>query len=234
MGTNYSPRIVTDGLQYYMDAKNTKCYPGTGTAFSDLTGKNADGALEGTVNYNAEGYFETDGLGNLACGTIAGLGSSLTGLTLNAWVYLNTITGTFCIAENGTAFNTNTFYMFYLDSGSPFGTFKRFELLVYGGGSHHVVRSSAITDIGWYYVTLTWSSGNPIQCYINGKVDNGAYGSSSRTVLSDGNTGLYIGCRPATSFRLDGNVSSFSFYDRELTAEEVLQNFNATRGRYGI
>jgi hypothetical protein len=35
-------------------------------------------------------------------------------------------------------------------------------------------------------------------------------------------------------FRLQGDVSNVNVYNRALTAQEVLQNFNALRGRYGI
>ena len=41
MATEYNPRIVTDNLVFYVDAGNTKSYPGTGTTWTDLTGNGA-------------------------------------------------------------------------------------------------------------------------------------------------------------------------------------------------
>ena len=39
MGTYYNPRIVTDGLVLALDAGNAKSYPGSGTTWTDLSGK---------------------------------------------------------------------------------------------------------------------------------------------------------------------------------------------------
>ena len=38
MGTNYNPQIVTSGLVLALDAANPKSYPGSGTAWNDLSG----------------------------------------------------------------------------------------------------------------------------------------------------------------------------------------------------
>ena len=44
MAFNYSPKIVTDGLVFAVDAANKKSYPGSGTTWTDLAGSN-DGTL---------------------------------------------------------------------------------------------------------------------------------------------------------------------------------------------
>ena len=43
-----------------------------------------------------------------------------------------------------------------------------------------------------------------------------------------------IGSMFRLAFKFNGNISNVSIYNRALTAAEVLQNYNATRGRYGI
>lgn len=53
------PNIVTDGLVLYLDAANTKSYPGSGTTWNDLSGNGNNGTL---IN----GYiFNSIGNGNL-------------------------------------------------------------------------------------------------------------------------------------------------------------------------
>jgi hypothetical protein len=37
MAFNYSPKIVTNGLVFYVDAANTRSYPGSGTVWTDLS-----------------------------------------------------------------------------------------------------------------------------------------------------------------------------------------------------
>ena len=43
MSTRYNPSIVRDSLIQYLDAGNVKSYPGSGTSWTDMCGKNNDG-----------------------------------------------------------------------------------------------------------------------------------------------------------------------------------------------
>ena len=64
MGLSHSPRIVTDGLDMYLDAANPKSYSGTGTTWTDLTKNGYDGTLVRTTFSSAfGGCMELDGLG---------------------------------------------------------------------------------------------------------------------------------------------------------------------------
>ena len=45
MATDYNHSIVTDGLVLCVDAANTKSYPGSGTTWTDISGKNHNGTL---------------------------------------------------------------------------------------------------------------------------------------------------------------------------------------------
>ena len=45
MATNYNPATVSDGLVLCLDAANTKSYPGSGTAMTDMSGKGNHGTL---------------------------------------------------------------------------------------------------------------------------------------------------------------------------------------------
>ena len=47
MPNNYGPRLVTDGLVLCLDAGNSKSYPGSGTAWNDLSRNGNNGTLNG-------------------------------------------------------------------------------------------------------------------------------------------------------------------------------------------
>jgi hypothetical protein len=66
--------------------------------------------------------------------------------------------------------------------------------------------------------------------YINGKLQNTiALGN-----LSISSNSIRIGSSPDSFWsKFTGNVSTFSIYNRELSATEILQNYNATKSRYG-
>ena len=55
MGIQYNPKVVTDGLVFYVDAANKRSYPGTGTTWTDLKGGN-----NGTFNNMDAANFSND------------------------------------------------------------------------------------------------------------------------------------------------------------------------------
>ena len=64
MAFNYSPKIVTDGLVFYLDAANTKSYIGSGTTWTDLSRGDNSGILNGAVfnSLNGGSISLVDGL----------------------------------------------------------------------------------------------------------------------------------------------------------------------------
>ena len=53
--------FVTDGLYCHLDAGNAASYPGSGTAWSDLSGRGHNWTLSGPT-WDAEGFFSFDGV----------------------------------------------------------------------------------------------------------------------------------------------------------------------------
>ena len=53
MAFNYSPNIITDGLVLYLDAANTKSYPGSGTTWRDLSKSQLNGTLTNGPTFNS-------------------------------------------------------------------------------------------------------------------------------------------------------------------------------------
>jgi hypothetical protein len=88
----------------------------------------------------------------------------------------------------------------------------------------------------WYNFTFVANSAdNSLKIYVNGIIE-----SSSTVTTYNGtlkvNLGatLNIGADPNRSRYFGGNIASTQIYNRALSAQEVQQNFNALRGRYGI
>jgi hypothetical protein len=225
----HSPRIVTDGLVLCLDAANPKSYPGSGTNWSDLSVAKNNGILLNGVEYSSNngGNLVFDGVNDTVdCGTAPQIGSSLTGLTVSVWINTSSAS-TRCILENGTSYTTNTFYLF--QENSQYFTFE-----VYGE-AYDVVYANYVYQTGvWYNLVGVWNSGFPVSIYTNGILTNGTRGGSTRTTLINGNTHLFIGTRAGTSYPFSGNIGYVQIYNKALTDQEIQQNFNATRGRYGI
>ena len=78
MAIKHSPRIVTDGLVLYLDAANTKSYPGSGTTWTDISGKSNNGTLTNGPTFDSgnKGTIVFDGSNDYVSET-SGLSDSL-------------------------------------------------------------------------------------------------------------------------------------------------------------
>jgi hypothetical protein len=230
MSLGHGASIVRDGLVLYLDAANPKSYT-SGTTWFDLSGNN-DGTLINGVGYSADnkGAMVFDGVNDtIDCGQVSSVGSSLLGLTISMWVN-PAANATAMYAENGTTFTTNTFYL--AQENTAVLTF-----LVYGEGGYDLVEVSSPNPYPintWFNIVGTWSSGTRCKLFYNAEDKTKLRGGAIRNTLINGNTNLYIGSRNNSSIFYRGNVGSTSIYNRALTEVEIKQNFEATRGRYGI
>lgn len=239
MATNYGfagPRIVRDGLVLYLDAANPNSYNlSTPLTWRDISKNRNNGTLvNGTavVSTTAGNVMSFDGVNDYVdCGQPAKLGNSLTGFTAATWVKPAINQGSL-ILENGTGFTSNTFYIAQENS-------NQFSFEVYGLTGYDAIIASNFnpyqTNV-WYYLVGVWLSGQNVKLYINGTLDPAApFGSSTiQNTLINGNSNLWVGRRPGGSFPFSGNIAMVKLYDRALSQSEITQNYNTTKGRFGL
>ena len=86
----------------------------------------------------------------------------------------------------------------------------------------------------WFHYVATYN-GSTIEAYLNGS-SIGTKTVTLNTVVATNLTFFYIndGADPANHYPHNGRIGEARIYDKALTATEVLQNFNATRSKYGI
>ena len=216
MGVKAGPRIVQNGLILDVDAAVPRSYSGSGlTAFGlvgGIGGTLVNGVGFGTTN---NGYFIFDGSNDYI-----NFGNSSTvqqsSGTLSAWVRASSPGGGYrgIIAKQGS------YGLFYTDS-----------VLVTYDWAADAGRSTGINiaDNTWKNVVLTYQSGvsNGTFIYINGV----SVLTTTITVLNQINN-LFGGAEANANQFAACQISSFNMYSRTLTAQEVLQNYNATKGRY--
>jgi hypothetical protein len=221
MAFNYSPKIVTDGLVLYLDAANNKSYPGSGTTWTDLSRGGNNGTLTNGPTFNSEngGSIVFDGVddsSNIPCNF-----SNLTGLTVNVWYYSNT--------SNSTALtrtNVNSFILHFKGAG--------FYLVDSAGAvSNYLGWNPAPAGMKWEMLTGTWD-GLTMKLYINGVKQTNELSFTGTGILrsfTDISLGYYFNSfQPWTN----GKIANFQLYSRSLSATEVLQNYNATKTRFGL
>jgi hypothetical protein len=223
MAISYNTSVVRDGLVLYLDAANPKSYPGTGTNWIDIKNAN-NGTLINGVSFDDSnnGSFSFDGLDDyINLGDNALLNNTLNGST--NW--------TVCYWCNPLTDGR------ILDRGNigqdPTGSLELNARSIFrnnASGSSSIL-STNIINTGWNYVCLTRNSSLLISWYLNGIFSN-----STQATESFSGSGIWkIGRRAANlSSIYSGSVSIISIYNKVLTIDEIKQNFNATRGRYGI
>ena len=234
MGVSYnSGSIVTQNLVLCLDAGNRKSYPGTGTAWTDLTNNGRNGTL---TNMEIPGdYISTNGgiLTFDGANEFVGLsGSSIvvTEATFTAWIRRNGDQSAFAaiIIGRGTSPTGMNF------SGTINGSV--INKLVYtwndGLNTYGWANGPEVPNLTWCMVAVSVTS-SAATAYVfqasgyHSKVNS--IGHSSATLSS-----IKIAVNDFDSRYFKGDISQVSVYNRALTATEVAQNYNALKGRYGL
>jgi hypothetical protein len=219
-----NPSIVTSGLVLNLDALIPSSYPGSGNTWFDLSSNNNNGTLtNGPVFTNDNGgaivFDGTNDFISFQNLTTSNLGlNTSSGASLGCWLKLNLLsryTGVFAFWSSGDQ----------CDFGwdlTPANNIRLWKQSQTGLG---------ITPYNnqWAYYVLT-SSPTGVVFYINGVVS--ATWNNTNNVPFTSNRYLTFGDHWDSP--IQGNSSQIQIYNRALTDAEVLQNFNATRGRFGV
>lgn len=217
MAFRYSPKIVTNGLVLALDAANKKSYPGSGTSIQDLSGNENNGTLENSPTFDSGngGSIVFDGVNDYV-----GFPQSLTNdnFTISSWVYVDSTDTANGILSWTVGNNRRELMILLGDVTIVYGNLK------YRRGSS-VPLSTWVNFVSTYNGTtpLIYSNGNSISL---GEETNASSGISNQ---------LYMGRLSfSTPYYFDGKISSTLVYNRALSSQEILQNYNATKSRFGL
>ena len=232
MASAAGPNIITDGLVLHLDAANTNSYPGSGTTWTDISGKSNNGTLTNGPT------FSSDDLGSILVD-----GS-------NDFISIPFSGSVYCIdfwmkpASTLTSSNTAIFILDFnngqqsLAFGGCTGFFNG-ELITLMtnpdgvGGKRSAYISTTDSISGW--------------THINCNYDGQAYQFTVNNVLKPKTTGggfdiinaispIYLGKADGGGINgfYNGNISNLKLYSRALTDAEIDQNYNALKGRFGL
>jgi hypothetical protein len=217
-----APGVVTSNLILRLDPDDSASYPGTGTTWTDLAGTAENLTLYGSPTYTAgtPSYFTFNGTTQYANTATTGIVNT-TAYTKSAWFYLNGY-------QDNNIFSGDGHFIYM---GPQAGTDKK----IYCGHADWSIftnyPSTATIDLNtWYNVTLTFSTTNGMALYINGVLD-----STYTTVkTAHPGTGTVSVAAYGSGNLLNGRIGKLLCYNTELSAFEVLQNYNSSRATYGL
>jgi len=234
MSANVAPNIVTDGLIIYMDAANTKSYPGSGTVWTELsqfpqaTGTLINGAVYDSAN---KGSIVVDGINDRITVPVANANNTF---TINIWVkpIANGTTGSTGYMGLVQRFNgvNNQRNRFMLQQA--FNTLY-FQAII--GGINYDIFSDTFPSIQNQITmcTVTWD-GAVVKFYING-VSVLATPVALTGTLDSGSSAPYLGWGATSQdYYMNGKFYNYQVYNIGLSSTQVLQNYNALKSRFTL
>jgi hypothetical protein len=234
MGVNYNPKIVTDGLQLYLDAANPKSYPGSGTTWTDLSDNQNNGTLLNGVGYDNQNKGSLTFNGSNQRIDLSASSFNLSNFSISLYFKTNNI-ATDYLRLIHKADTTGSTRGFLIANSNINGKLVFAYQPSYTTGEILRRSTTIITTSTYYNVVMSYSTSSGIEIYFNGIKDIGETSTSPDTAWGSNSGNLFsIGSRAGGFQNFNGNISQVSIYNRALTAQEIKQNFNALRGRYGI
>ena len=214
--------IVTDNLSYLLDANE---YPGSGTTWGEATGNGNNGTLNGpTYNGGNQGYFDFDGSNDYVDLTTTPSGANPT-FTFSFWVNFDNYSGYQRLVSGGTADSGGQRFFIGYNSTS--------DTIDCGIGSATITPSTDIkpTAGDWFNLVVTNLTTNT-KFYLNGSlVSSNTHSNGASTSASSPKLCKQYG---SNSEYFNGKMAVASYYTARLTDAQILSNYNALKGRFGL
>ena len=210
------PKIITSGCLLSLDATDKLSYKGSGTSWYDLSGNNTTATLTNGPTFNGVngGSIVFDGADDYAIASNSLLVHRTSNWTYSCWLKFSATPSAGTIFTNGIWFNCLLF------------RFETNGITVYSM-SGNWGKFTLIPTLGLWYKLDFVRNGSSVDFYLNSIYSQ----SISFTADIQPSSNFYIGIHaPGECF--NGNISQVSIYNKALTSQEVLQNYNAVKSRF--
>lgn len=236
MAMRYNSQIVNDGLSMYLDVGNPKSYPGSGTVWKDLTRGlifNSTGTATPVETINNAKSFAFNGSGYWFCNS--GFGNVDLGgdCTIILWLYSEAISIRRTVFEKAGT----TYASYQQEVAMTWETANNISWYSRQSPDYDYGGTDVCTIGSWNMMSIKMSTGKTTTARAGYYSKNGGawvqnYTSRSNTALVAAGE-IRIGAGYAGTCDV-GNVGSVLCYNKMLSDAEILQNYNATKGRFGL
>ena len=220
-GGSITTDIIKNGLVFNMDAANRASYIPDATKSHNTINLSQTGSLQDT------GMFSTDNKGVFVCDGVD------TGIAFNSTSNLGTVsTVGIWVKRNSTSDNGRALFGNNANHWQPamyIGATTTFVVSLSKWVKPNFYSAGWSNTTDWFYIIVT-RNGDGASLY-----KNGAY-VAALTGLGTGETKFdSIGFQSAdNSDYYNGNIGPVHFYNRILSTTEILHNYNALKGRFGL
>jgi len=224
----YDASFNSNGALLYVDAGQSASYAGSGLTWTDLSTNTNNATLNGPPTFTSAGsasYFTFNGTGNqYAYTATAKYNKTYTGKTVLVVARLTAITaGTYrCLFGSASgARNFNT-YIYSPSAGV-------YQIHYSAGGVGGLSNNLSLTTNQWFILVVTHTTNGFVSYYLNGQPVGTTTGQTFGQWASNGNENIGVG----DNFWY-GDINLCAVYGRALSNDEVKQNYNALKIRYGL
>ena len=224
----FSP-IVTNGLVLCLDAGNTKSYPGNGTSWLDLSSNSLNGTLVGSPVYSPSnaGSFVFDGTNKSISVPKLATFVNVSQLSMCAWMKRTLSNSAIIISQVESLANDVAFELW--NDGYAY-----FEV----GNSQNSYGRVLNNSTSWQFLAMSYNgslsgNSNRLKAYINGVEQTLDFsGTTIPATTGTVNANFVIGSYLIGSTYGNGNISNVLVYNRAITPDEILQNYNSMKVRF--
>jgi hypothetical protein len=216
--------IVTDGLVLNLDAGFTTSYPRSGTTWYDVGGTN-NGTLTNGPTFSGDSIV-FDGVDDIVKTNY--FGGSDENYTWDVWVKTTPSGSSYPLVRGRDGFGSGWSVLSIVSN-----TGIAVAVVTTSSGARQFTASSGIVPESnvWCNISGIWTSGSKVEVYVNGVLRGTT--NTTTTGLRSSSDGWVLGSIRGDIF-YNGDVAIAKIYNRALSADEVLQNYNATKGRFGL
>ena len=231
MGLAHSPNASVSGLKFAFDALNPKC---NSSPYQNI-GSGTSGSVINSPTYNPNGYYSFSGNEYIDYGNLP----SFTMYAFEIWIsqskaVISSPETNFapyysCIGVTRTGF-TNAGLNIGTWTGAMAG-----ETVSWWSG-YPVRYGTYIRDdipVGFHHYFMNWN-GSTYDIWIDG-IQRTAYQSTDASAeLMTGCTRITIGYNVGFNYYFVGDIGIVKAYETSFTSEQIVNNFNLYRGRFGV
>jgi hypothetical protein len=223
MGLSHSPKVISDGLVLYLDATNTRSYSGTGSSWYDLSVYGYNSTLISSPTFINNKYGQLAFNGSTQYATVPHTSTLWNGQTYTLSLWAKKI-GTGDQGTRGIMISKDINYIDHAYNGKTMASFRNNT-----GGQTLIYGNNPASYNEWRHYAFTYDGTIGI-LYENGAA-TGSTALSGNVVNSTSNP-LNIGRWDGSGFYFNGCIAGAMVYNRALNADEILQNYNATKYKY--
>ena len=233
MASKGGPDISENGMVLYLDASNTRSYPGSGTTWIDLSGNGNNLTLTNGPTFSATnmGSIVFDGINDYA---VLNPISAFNIYCISMWFKPTTIINSASAFKPLIHFKSSTGKYISFGDTTTRVSGEYITIVQEPGDRRTSVNDGGSLSAGvWYNIVFNYES-SQYNIYINNILKSTTIGSSLGNVplITDPDF-IYLNSYEGVSGYLDSSLSICMIYNRTLTASELLQNYNATKSRFG-